>query len=181
MNPKTSAQDVHRCELCEENMVDMLCIVCPQKLCKSCVGNHLDDDPGKHELVKYQDRNTALVLPTCEEHSSERCKNFCEECDKAVCPSCISSDSHERHKFLKISEKFVTKKEIIRKETQELEQAVYPAYKGIVEQAESNVMKLEKGYETLEQKIEKQRKKWHEEIDNIVNKLKNETGDMKKK
>lgn len=181
MNPKTSAQDVHRCELCEENMVDMLCIVCPQKLCKSCVGNHLDDDPGKHELVKYQDRNTALVLPTCDEHSSERCKNYCKECDKAVCPSCISSDSHERHKFLKISEKFVTKKEIIRKETQELEQAVYPAYKGIVEQAESNVMKLEEGYETLEQKIEKQRKKWHELIDTIVNKLKNENGDMKKK
>lgn len=181
MDPKTSAQDVHRCDLCEENLVDMLCVVCPQKLCKSCVGNHLVDDPGKHKLVKYQDRNRALVLPTCDIHTSERCKNFCQECDKAVCPSCISSDSHERHKFLKISEMFDTKKEIIRNETQELEQAVYPAYKGIVEQAESNVTKLEEGYETLEQNIEKQRRKWHEEIDIIVKKLKNETDDMKKK
>lgn len=180
MDPTTSAQDVHRCDLCEENMVDMLCVVCPQKLCTSCVGNHVVDDPRKHKLVKYLDRNTTLVLPKCDIHSTERCKNFCEECDKAVCPSCISSDSHERHKFLKISDMFDNKKEIIRIETQELEQAVYPAYAGIVEQAESNVTKLEEGYETLEQNIEKQRKKWHEEIDIIVNKLKNETDDMKR-
>lgn len=162
-------------------MVDMLCVVCPQKLCKTCVGNHLVDDPGKHKLVKYEDRKTTLVLPTCEEHFSERCKNFCEECDKAVCPSCISSDVHERHKFLKISEVFDTKKKIIRNETQELERTVYPACKGIVEQVESNVTKVEEGYKTLEQHIEKQRTKWHELIDTIVNKLKNETGDMKKK
>lgn len=54
MDPTTSAQDVHRCDLCEENMVDMLCVVCPQKLCTSCVGNHVVDDPRKHKLVKIQ-------------------------------------------------------------------------------------------------------------------------------
>lgn len=30
----TSAQDVKRCEFCDENMVDMLCVVCSLKLCK---------------------------------------------------------------------------------------------------------------------------------------------------
>lgn len=181
MANRTTAQDVHRCELCEENMVDMLCVVCSFKLCKACVGNHLADDPGKHKLAKYQDRNIVLILPTCDEHKSEQCKNYCQECDKAVCPSCVASKSHERHKFLNISHIFDTKKESIRKDTQELEQAVCPAYKGIVEQTKSNIAKLEGGYETLKQNMEKQRKRWHEEIDNIFNKLKYETDDMKKK
>lgn len=56
MDERTDAQDVHRCDLCEESMVDMLCVVCPQKLCKSCVGDHVYDDPSRHKLVKYQYR-----------------------------------------------------------------------------------------------------------------------------
>lgn len=38
MDSITRAQDVNRCEFCDENMVDMLCVVCPlmqtmQSLC----------------------------------------------------------------------------------------------------------------------------------------------------
>lgn len=179
MNPRTSAQDVHRCELCEENMVDMLCVVCPRKLCKSCVGNHLDDDPSKHKLVKYQDRNTTLVLPTCELHSSERCKNYCQECDKAVCPSCISSDSHKKHTFLTISEICHKRKELINADTKELEEIVYPSYASIVQQVEYDAAKVEKDYKTLKQSIEKHRTEWHAEIDKIVNILQNETDKMR--
>lgn len=106
MYPRTSAQDVHRCKLCGENIIVFLCVVCPFKLCKACVGNHLDDNPSRHILIKYQGRNTTLVLPTCPKHSPERCKNYCQECNEAVCPSCISSDSHKNtyfYKFLKFS------------------------------------------------------------------------------
>lgn len=79
MDGRTDAQDVHRSDLCDEYMVDMLCVVCPQKLCKSCVGDHLEDDPSRHTLVKYQYKNTTLVLPICSTHSSERCKHFCQD------------------------------------------------------------------------------------------------------
>lgn len=106
MDERTNIQDVHRCELCEENIVDMLCVTCQRNLSKSCVGHHLDNDPCGHKLVKYRDRNTTLVLPICPTHSSERCKHFCQECDEAVCPFCISSDVHKKHVFLKISEIF---------------------------------------------------------------------------
>lgn len=179
MDPRTSAQDVHRCELCEENMVDMLCVVCPRKLCKSCVGNHLDDDPSKHILVKYQGRNTTLVLPKCDIHSSERCKNYCQECDKAVCPSCISSDSHKKHTFLTISEIFHARKEIINTDTKELEEIVFPSYASIVQQVEDDVAKVENDHKTLKQSIEKHRTEWHAEIDKIVNILQNETEKMR--
>nr|XP_034332559.1 tripartite motif-containing protein 45-like [Crassostrea gigas] len=179
MDSRTKAQDIYRCELCEENKVDMLCVVCPRKLCKSCVGNHLDDDPSSHKLIKYQDRNTTFVFPTCPTHSSERCKNFCQECDKAVCPSCISSDSHERHKFLKIFETFETRKKIILNDINELEEIVFTSYSSIVQQAESEATTLEEVYKALKQSIEDYRTKWHDEIDKIVNMLQNETDEMR--
>lgn len=179
MDPRTSAQDVYRCELCDENMVDMLCVVCPRKLCKSCVGNHLDDDPNKHKLVKFQDRNTTLVLPTCPTHSLERCKNYCQECDKAICPSCIPSDSHKKHTFLKISEAFENKKEKINSDIKELDEIVFPSYTRIVQREESDAAKLEEDYKSLKQCIENQRTKLHDEIDKIVNMMQDETDKMR--
>lgn len=179
MDPRTNAQDVHRCELCEENMVDMLCVVCPRQICKSCVGNHLDDDPSKHKLVKYQDRNTTLVFPTCPTHSLERCKNYCQQCDEAVCPSCISSDSHKKHVFLKISEVFEIRKEKINTDIKELEEIVFPSFTRIIQKEESDAAKLEEDYKTLKHSIENQRTKWRNEIDKIVNKLQDETDKMR--
>lgn len=179
MDRRTTAQDVYRCELCDENMVDMLCVVCPRKLCKSCVGNHLDDDPNKHKLVKFQDRNTTLVLPTCPTHSSEQCKNYCQECDNAVCPSCIPSDSHKKHTFLKISEVFEKRKEKINSDTKELDEIVFPSYTTIVQKDESDAAKLEEDYKSLKQSIENQRTMWHDEIDKIVNMLQDETDKMR--
>lgn len=179
MDPRTSLQDVCRCELCDENMVDMLCVVCPRKLCKSCVGNHLDDDPNNHTLVKFQDRNTTLVLPTCPTHSSERCKNYCQECDGAVCSSCIPSHSHKKHTFLKISEVFEKRKEKINLDTKELDEMVLPSYTRIVQKEESDAAKLEEDYKSLKQSIENQRTEWHDEIDKIVNILQDETDKMR--
>lgn len=143
--------------------------LCPQKVCNSCVGDHLEDDPSRHTLVKYQYRNTTLVLPICSTHSSERCKHFCQECDEAVCPSCISSDIHKKHVFLKISEILHARKEIINNDTKELEEIVFPSYTIIVQKEESYSTTLEKDYQTLKQSIEDQRTKWHDEIDKFVN------------
>lgn len=176
MDGRTDAQDVRRCYQCEENMVDMLCVVCPQKLCKSCVGDHLEDDPSRNALVKYQYRNTTLVLPICSTHSSERCKHFCQEYDEAVCPSCISS---EKNVFLKISEIFHARKEKINNDTKELEEIVFPSYTIIVQKEESYANTLEKDYQTLKQSIEDQHTKWHDEIDKFVNNLQNETDEMR--
>lgn len=179
MNFITSAQDVNRCEFCDENMVDMLCVVCPLKLCKACVGNHLCDDPGKHKIVKYHERNTALVDPTCLTHSTERCKHYCQECEEAVCPSCITSNSHKKHIFLKISEIFNTKKEKINNDLKELEEDVFPTYERIVQQVESDAAILEEGFKILKQSIENQRTKWHDEIEKIANMLQNEADEMR--
>lgn len=154
-----------------QKRVDPTWIWLSTKLCKSCVGDHLDDDHSRHKLVKYQYRNTTLVLQICSTHSSERCENFCQECDEAVCPSCISSNMYKKHVFLKISEILHARKKIISNDTKELEEIVCPSYTIIVQKEESFATTLEKDYQTLKQSIEDQCTKWHDEIDKFVNNL----------
>lgn len=106
---------------------------------------------------------------------NDRCKHFCQECDEAVCPSCISSDIHKKHVFLKISEIFHARKEIINNDTKELEEILFPSSTIIVQKEESYATILEKDYQKLKQSVEDQCTKWHDEIDKFVNNLQNET------
>lgn len=73
---------------------------------------------------------------------------------------------HKKHVFLKISEIFHARKEIlvINNDTKELEKIVFPSYTIIVQKEESHATTLEKDYQTLKQSIEDQCTKWHDEI-----------------
>lgn len=172
-------EEFQLCGICNGNSADLVCVECPIDLCKTCVGIHLVDYPDNHKIVKYQDKRNTLVFPKCHTHYQERCENYCKECKEAVCPSCISSYYHERHKFQTISEIYDIKKEIIKNDIQELEQSIRPLYNSEIQQIESDVSQLEEDYKTLQENLEKHRKKWHEEIDTYVNTLKEDIGDIK--
>ncbi|XP_061176047.1 E3 ubiquitin-protein ligase arc-1-like [Saccostrea echinata] len=181
MNPQHSAQDVQRCEICDVAVVEMYCTSCPFNLCKTCVGNHLSDEPQKHKIIKYQDRKTVLIYPKCNIHPQDRCENYCEDCDIPVCSSCIASDLHERHKFPRIKQIFSKRKEFVKNDIKELEDVIYPSYKDIVQQLESDISNLEEEYKVMIQDIEKQGEQWHQTIDLIVKAKREETENMRKK
>lgn len=63
---------------------------------------------------------------------------------------------HKKHVFLKNSEIFHARKEIINNDTKELEEIVFPSYTIIVQKEESYATSLEKDYQTLKQSIEDQ-------------------------
>lgn len=86
---------------------------------------------------------------------------------------------HKKHVFLKISEIFHARKEIINNDTKELEEIVFPSYTIIVQKEESYATTLEKDYQTLKQSVEGQHTKWHDEINKFVNNLQNETDEMR--
>lgn len=80
------------------------------------------------------------------------------------------------YQFLKLSNQ---KKEKINEDNKELEEIIFPSYTSFVQQVESDAAKVKEDYQSLKQRIENQRNKWHIEIDKIFDLLQNETEEMR--
>ncbi|XP_062609352.1 E3 ubiquitin-protein ligase TRIM71-like [Saccostrea cucullata] len=180
MDPRTSAQDVMRCDLCETTVVQMHCDTCLVNLCKACVGEHMIPDQfKKHEIVPFQLRKSTPLYPVCKSHSKERCEMYCKQCDIPVCASCLTSDKHLGHKLLKVLQVLDEKKDKILKEQTELKETIYPTYQDIASDVQNRMIQLEKEYGDLSTAITKHGEDWHREIDKLVKKLKAEVDKMK--
>lgn len=72
MDPKLCAQDVMRCEICQEEAPDMRCDTCKIKLCLACSSPHLSDFSKLHLLVPIQIENDEyrMVCDQCSERAS---------------------------------------------------------------------------------------------------------------
>ncbi|XP_061168265.1 uncharacterized protein LOC133177196 isoform X1 [Saccostrea echinata] len=183
MDPRTSAQDVMRCDLCETAVVQMHCDTCFVNLCKACVGEHMiSDESKKHEIVPFKLRKSTPLYPGCTgctTHSKERCEMFCNRCDIPVCATCLASDQHLGHKLLKVLQILDEKKDKIIKIQTELKENIYPTYQDIASDVQNRMSQLEKEYGDLSTAITKHGEDWHREIDKLVKKLKAEVDEMK--
>ncbi|XP_062568652.1 E3 ubiquitin-protein ligase TRIM71-like [Saccostrea cucullata] len=180
MEPRTSAQDVMRCDLCETAVVQMHCDTCLVNLCKACVGEHISTDEFKdHKVVKFQDRESTPLYPGCKFHDKERCKMYCNQCDIPVCHKCIGSDQHLGHKVSEILRVVDERKNEFIKEQTELNVTIYPTYQDIASNIQNRMSQLEKEYGDLSTAITKHGEDWHREIDKLVKKLKAEVDEMK--
>ncbi|XP_062591581.1 uncharacterized protein LOC134253081 [Saccostrea cucullata] len=180
MDPRTSAQDVMRCDLCETAVVQMHCDTCLVNLCTACVGKHMISDESKdHKVVKFQSRKSTPLYPGCNTHSKERCKMYCKQCDIPVCISCIESNQHLGHELSNLLRILDEKKDIFKKERNELNDTIYPTYQDIASDVQNRMSQLEKEYGDLSTAITKHGEDWHREIDKLVKKLKAEVDEMK--
>ncbi|XP_052679637.1 uncharacterized protein LOC128160367 [Crassostrea angulata] len=182
MDPHSSAQDVPRCDLCENTLVHSYCDFCHVNLCKSCIGDHISDGYDKHKIVPFQERRSTLIYPKCETHPHRICEFQCKDCDNIfVCSSCITSEHHKEHSFVEVTEIYKTMKDNIKKDTKELENHISPIYEEIELDLETQLAKLDAGYEKLTTIMSKQGEQWHREIDIIINKMKTEINEIKVK
>ncbi|XP_061166683.1 uncharacterized protein LOC133175582 [Saccostrea echinata] len=181
MDPRTSAQNVIHCDLCETVKVQMHCDTCLVNLCKACVGEHISagDESKDHKVVKYQSRNSTPIYPECTSHEKERCEMFCRKCDISVCASCLSSDQHISNKLSKILEVLDEKKDKINKYKTDLNENVNPKYLEMASNVQNKISELEKEYGELLTSITKQGEVLQREIDKLVNKLKNQIDKIK--
>ncbi|XP_062598209.1 uncharacterized protein LOC134259624 [Saccostrea cucullata] len=180
MDPRTSAQDLIRCDLCETAIVQMHCDICLVNLCRACVGDHISTDEIKdHRVVKYQSRNSTLIYPGCTSHEKEQCEMFCRHCDIPVCHTCLASNQHLSHKLSKLLHVVGEKKDLIRKEHKELNETVYPTYKNMAVDVQTSMSRLEKEYGDLSTVITKHGEEWHKQIDQLVRKLKTQLNKTK--
>ncbi|XP_062602283.1 uncharacterized protein LOC134263953 [Saccostrea cucullata] len=181
MDPSRSAQDVIRCDLCETAIVQMYCDFCHVNLCKLCIGEHIADEYEKHKIVPFQQRKSTLIYPQCNTHETKRCKFHCKECNTSVCSLCIITDTHKGHTIITLLDIFNSKRELIGKDTEELEQIISPTYEEIATDIETQIANLDGEYNELSTAVTKHGEEWHKEIDKIVNKLKTEIEEVKNK
>ncbi|XP_062567374.1 uncharacterized protein LOC134229638 [Saccostrea cucullata] len=181
MDPRTSAQDMMQCDLCETAVVQMHCDTCLVNLCKACVGEHFSADLSKpHKIVHFKNKNkSTLIHPRCTSHEEETCKMFCTHCDVPICTICLASDQHLGHKRARILEIRDKKRDKLVKEQTELKEKIYPNYQVIATDVQNRMSQLEKEYGDLSTAITKHGEDWHREIDKLVKKLKAEVDEMK--
>eukprot|EP00105_Crassostrea_gigas_P043784 XP_019927932.1 PREDICTED: tripartite motif-containing protein 2 [Crassostrea gigas] len=182
MDPRSSAQDVHRCDLCETAIVHSYCDVCHVNLCKPCIGEHISDGYQKHAIVPFLERRSTLIYPKCGTHEHKKCKLQCKNCANSfICSSCTASEQHRGHIFVEVSHAYKTQKEIVKKDTEELENSISPKYEELARDLENQLANLDGGYEKLTTSMSKQGEQWHREIDIVINKMKTDINEIKVK
>ncbi|XP_078339246.1 uncharacterized protein LOC144627160 [Crassostrea virginica] len=182
MDPDYSAQDVARCDLCKTAIAQSYCDFCHVNLCKPCIGEHISDDYKKHVIVPIQQRKSTLIYPKCQTHKNEDCKYQCKDCNISICIDCLASKHHNKeHEFVKLEEVFNTKKEHIQSDTEELKNQILPVYEEIGNELEMQIASLDGEYKKLTIEMSKQRKEIHREVDNAINQMEKEIGEIKLK
>ncbi|XP_061179541.1 E3 ubiquitin-protein ligase TRIM71-like [Saccostrea echinata] len=173
----TWAQYVITCELCE-NPTQLFCNDCQVSLCGGCIYKHVDNLKSQtHDMVSFTDREERLVFPLCASHPKQRCEGQCQQCNVPVCFKCLTA-YHSGHTVVDMADIIKQSKEIIEKETGEIETFMSKFNLGEAKM-DQRISKLLEQFENLEREGENLRKTWHEEVDNIFNTLQSTIRTMK--
>ena len=178
MDPQHSAQDIVRCDLCETPVPPMCCDICHIDLCIACVVEHLSDNSKEHKVLPYKDKGSSIQYPKCQKHPPKICELKCEQCNIAICASCISSGSHEYHKKEDMMKKFTVNKENIEKDLQELKKIIFPKYQKAATNIPVRRADVKKHSNILASALDKQGEALHTEINTIIQGMKSEIDDM---
>ncbi|XP_078327847.1 uncharacterized protein LOC111115608 [Crassostrea virginica] len=165
------AQDVITCDLCKKP-TQQFCNSCQVSLCSECVIKHTDAFKSmSHEIAPFLDRKTKLVLPECQEHSGQRCEVNCKECNTPVCIKCIGFGPHKGHDVEELTETHENKIRKIKSDTEEIQAKLIPNYQKEDVEIGKKISKIKSKIDNLGKESRKLRKLWHQEVDNIFDKI----------
>ncbi|XP_078328795.1 uncharacterized protein LOC144623831 [Crassostrea virginica] len=165
------AQDVITCDLCNKP-TQLFCNSCQVSLCSDCLIKHTDAFRSmSHEITPFLDRKTQLVLPACQKHSGQRCEVNCKECNKPVCLKCIVSGTHKGHDVEELTETHENKIRKIKSDTEEMKAKLIPKYQKEDVEIGKKISKTKSKTDDLGKESRKLRKLWHQEVDNIFDKI----------
>nr|XP_022313999.1 uncharacterized protein LOC111118706 isoform X2 [Crassostrea virginica] len=170
-----SLQDVIRCDLCETPVPPKHCEPCHIHLCEACVEKHLSDESKDHCIVPFKQRGS---IPKCQYHFTKTCIKFCKDCNVPICAICSSWGEHVQHKKEDILKAMAEKKELMKKDLQELEWSIYPEYQEAATNIPVQRADVNKHSQKLIRALDKQGEALHREIDTIIQGMKSEINDM---
>lgn len=166
--------------LCTNCKANSYCEFCEVSLCKSCIGCHIGDEYDRHKIVSFHQRKTTLIYPECTTHCNKTCELKCQQCSQYICTFCVASEDHKGHAFIVLEDMYKAMKQDIKKDTEDLQNVLFPNYEELRNELENEIAILGEGYERVKTEILKQGKKWHTEIDSIVNKMHNDVLEIEK-
>nr|XP_022310436.1 LOW QUALITY PROTEIN: uncharacterized protein LOC111115848 [Crassostrea virginica] len=179
MDPQYSAQDIVRCDLCETPVPPMCCDICHINLCIACVGVHLSDDSKDHKVVPFHKRGSTINYPKCQKHSPKICELHCKHCNIPICVSCVSSGDHDQHKKFDISTILTSKKELIKKDLQELK-LICPKFQQAASKFSAQKDSVKQHTLKLTAALNKQGEFLHKEINSLIERKQSEIEEMDK-
>nr|XP_022306697.1 tripartite motif-containing protein 2-like [Crassostrea virginica] len=178
MDPPNTAQDIVRCDLCETPVPPMCCDICHINLCKACVGEHLSDDSKDHKVVPFHKRGSTINYPKCQKHPPKTCELHCKHCNIPVCVSCVSTGDHDRHKKVDILKILTSKKELIKKDLQELKKFIRPKFQQAASEIPAQKAGVKQHSLKLTAALNKQGEALHKEINSLIQRKQSEIEDM---
>nr|XP_022287130.1 uncharacterized protein LOC111099914 [Crassostrea virginica] len=182
IDPQYSAQDVARCDLCKIATVQTYCDFCHINLCKTCIGEHISDEYDKHKIVPFHQRRSTLIYPKCETHPNKAYEFQCRDCNVFLCSHCLASEQHNKeHTLSNLEEVFNKKKDHIKRDKEEINTQIWPAYEDIKTELENQIENLDADYKKLTTKMANHREELHKEIDNAMNLWEKEIDENKTK
>ncbi|XP_022309161.2 uncharacterized protein LOC111114910 [Crassostrea virginica] len=178
MDPQYSAQDIVRCDLCETPVPPMCCDICHINLCIACVGVHLSDRSKEHKVVPFEERGSTINYPKCQKHPPKICELHCKHCNIPICVSCVSSGDHEHHKKIDILTNLTSKKELIKKDLQELKKLIRPKFQQAASEIPAQKAGVKQHSLKLTAALNKQGEALHKEINSLIQRKQSEIEEM---
>lgn len=167
---KLWAQEVIICYLCDKP-TRQFCNSCQKNLCNECVNKHVDQLQSlAHEIVCSKNRNTQCVLPECKIHPGRRCEVQCQQCQIPICVRCCIG-THKNHDAVELVELFEIKKQELQNFTDEIETKLIPKYNKTDADLQERLTETTAKFNKMEEEKEVLRKRWHQEVDTIFDKL----------
>ncbi|XP_061195556.1 uncharacterized protein LOC133203787 [Saccostrea echinata] len=162
---RSQAQDVIRCQYCEDEPAVFHCVPCGDELCPRCKVFHLKSKvPSGHNIVRLSERlHPTNQIKICEDHSSKAYEACCKDCQVPVCITCIQ-EVHGEHAIGKIQDLYEKQKA----ETEDELSKMKTQYKSEIIQRIKDFKKGEKEIKTSHENVrEKMKKQAQEFIDHI--------------
>ncbi|XP_061192325.1 uncharacterized protein LOC133200558 [Saccostrea echinata] len=122
-------------------------------------------------LVESQSRKVLNTPPPCQHHPNHKYDQYCFHCEVPVCFECVTSGEHDGHDVQNVSIMYDSLRELITKDTQELENFISPFYDTVMSDIEVTHKVVANKHHDRKKTILELRKDLRKMVDDITERL----------
>ncbi|XP_056001278.1 E3 ubiquitin-protein ligase TRIM71-like [Ostrea edulis] len=179
---QAQAQDVIRCQYCEDEPALFQCLPCGDELCSKCKVFHLKSKvPSGHKIISFSESlHASNIMKMCEQHPTKPYEVCCEDCQVPVCVICIE-ETHGKHNIGKMENLYEEQKASMVKELHQIKNQFKLQVVQTLTVAKSGKSMLKKSHETLRSRMSEEAKQLIDQITAMLNKTLQESKDDEEK